>query len=151
MVCIRGIWVENFTRILHTKLYLHILVCIYWIATIFWRKSRNDRDFLSWMHTKWNNFNLVCMFLCFSGKFFDCLHTKVEKIILVCICFWFTGWILLKIHTIFSIKQIDMYKGDFLREVCWNFTYLIEKMHFGMYIQVCHAYLFFYLIWQLKK
>ena len=32
-----------------------------------------------------------------------------------------------------------MYKGDFLREVCWNFTYLIEKMHFGMYIMDCHV------------
>ena len=32
------------------------------------------------MHTKRNNFNLVCMFLCFNGVFFDYLHTKVEKI-----------------------------------------------------------------------
>ena len=73
---------------------------------------------------------------------------KLEKLSLVCICFWFTGWILLKIHTIFLIKQIGMYKGDFLREVCWNFTYLIEKMHFGMYILTPT---FFSLIWQLKK
>ena len=32
-----------------------------------------------------------------------------------------------------------MYKGDFLREVCWNFTYQIEKMHFGMYTLDCFA------------
>ena len=93
------------------------------------------------MHTKRNNFNLVCIFLWFSGKFFDCLHTKVEKIILVCICFWFTGWILLKIHTIFLIKQIGMHKGDLSREFYPNFTYQIVFTHFGMYILDCHDFL----------
>ena len=30
----------------------------------------------------------------------------------------------------FAIKQNGMYKGDFLREFCWNFTYQIEKNAF---------------------
>ena len=49
---------------------------------------------------------------------------------MVCICFWFTGWILLKIHTIFSLKQIGMYKVDLSRELYLNFTYQIEKNAF---------------------
>jgi len=91
------------------------------------------------MHTKWNNFNLVCMFLCFSGVFFDYLHTKVEKIkfgMYLFLIYWLNS---VKNTYHFLIKQIGMYKGNFLREFWSNFTYQFEKMHFGMYILDCHV------------
>jgi len=79
------------------------------------------------------------MFLCFSGAFFDYLHTKVEKIkfgMYLFLIYWLNS---VKNTYHFLIKQIGMYKGDFFREFCWNFTYQIEKMHFGMYILDCHV------------
>ena len=75
------------------------------------------------------------------GNFLIVYIPKLKKISLVCICFWFTGWILLKIHTIFSIKQIGMHKGDLSREFYPNFTYQIVFTHFGMYILDCHDFL----------
>ena len=64
------------------------------------------------------------------GNFLIVYIPKLKKISLVCICFWFTGWILLKIHTIFLIKQIGMHKEDLSRELYPNFTYQIEKNAF---------------------
>ena len=115
----------NFTQILHTKLKKCILVCKFYAIFYFFCVECIPNEIISIWY--------VC-FCVLVEHFLIVYIPKLKKISLVCICFWFTGWILLKIHTIFSIKQIGMYKGDFFREFWSNFTYQIEKIHFGMYI-----------------
>ena len=137
MVCIRRIWVENFTRILHTKLKKIIFVCtldchvasLLAMTGAFWVKCIPNEIISIWY---------VC-FCVLVEHFLIIYMPKLKKISLVCICFWFTGWNLLKIHTIFSIKQIGMHKGDLSREFYPNFTYQIVFTHFGMYILDCHV------------
>ena len=80
------------------------------------------------------------MFLCFRGAFFDYLHTKVGKIKFGMYLFLIIYWLNSVKNTYrFAIKQNGMYKVDLSRELYQNFTYQIEKIHFGMHTLDCHV------------